>query len=171
MGRGGKWVFGWAFLILSHSALAMESTLAPSSARFAVIQSKVGAKYTFLLNTYSGSVFMLVKDNQNRFSWEPMLAMGLQKKTDADKPRYQIVCSDETPEQIYLVNFWTGKTWILEKSNLSGKQAAAMLPYQWTPFKSEEDTQYEIEVEVIEVEETPAATTKNSTPPKRKLKK
>ena len=142
------------------AAQAGEMTSVPSSARFSIIQSKIGAKYTFLLNTYTGSVFMLVKDNQNRVSWEPMLVMGMPKKEDADKPRFQIVCSDEVPEHVFLINIWTGKSWILEKSSLSVKQAVAMLPYQWTPFKGEDDSQYEIEVEVIEVEETPTPVAK-----------
>ena len=54
-----------------------QSTVLPSNAQFEVVQSELAAKWTFLLDRFTGHVWQLVGTADNGNAWESVRVIGL----------------------------------------------------------------------------------------------
>ncbi len=123
-------------LVSASSAYAQSAdpspsqTSAPATSRFEIIQSPLAAKWTFLLDKYTGRVQQLVKTKDDGTAWESMLVIGLPKAALDPKVRYQIFTSGLAARHTFLLNVDTGQSWVLTtfKDEKSGDVTG------WSPF-------------------------------------
>jgi hypothetical protein len=59
-----------------------------ATSRFEIIQSPLAARWTFLLDKYTGRVQQLVKTKDDDNAWETMMVIGLPKAPLEPKVRY-----------------------------------------------------------------------------------
>lgn len=106
-------------------------TSAPATSRFEIIQSPLAAKWTFLLDKYTGRVQQLLKTKDDGTAWESMIAVGLPKATLESKVRYQIFTSGLAARHTFLLNVETGQSWVLTtfKDDKLGDVTG------WSPFE------------------------------------
>jgi hypothetical protein len=105
-------------------------TSAPATSRFEIIQSPLAAKWTFLLDKYTGRVQQLVKTKDDGTAWESMKMIELPKAPLEPKVRYQIFTSGLAARHTFLLNVETGQSWILStfKDDKLGDVTG------WSPF-------------------------------------
>lgn len=106
-------------------------TTSPPTARFEVVQSHLTAKWTFLLDKYTGNVFQLVKTKDDEMSWEKMKVYDLPAPKADLKVRYQIFTSGLAARHTFLLNIETGDTWLL----VTGKDSKGIEYHAWQPFE------------------------------------
>jgi hypothetical protein len=104
----------FAFILLASSAAMAEPnqwTATPPGARFEIVQSSLVARQTFKLDNATGRVWAQVTDNNGDFSWESVPVDGL-PSVDKPMPRFQIFCSGMGARWCFLIDAWTGETWL-----------------------------------------------------------
>ena len=91
-----------------------QSTSLPPDARFEIIQSPLAAKWTFRLDRFTGRVFQLVKTQEDGVAWQPMPNSRSPQLSNPMKPRFVIFTSGLAARHTFLVDSYTGQTWILK---------------------------------------------------------
>lgn len=105
-------------------------TSAPATSRFEIVQSHLAAKWTFLLDKYSGAVYQLVTTKDDGLAWENIPVKGLPKPTTPSRVRYQLFTSGIAARHTFLINIETSKTWyIVNTKDEKGNEILA-----WEPF-------------------------------------
>ncbi|MBN8679095.1 MAG: hypothetical protein J0M29_12780 [Chitinophagales bacterium] len=108
---------GWAQEPYSH-----QSSSAPQTARYEIVQSERGARYTFKIDKYTGRVFQIAEKNNQDLTWEPILFLDplAQNEITPNKVNFQVFISGLGARHIYLLQVDTGKTWQLAEDAKSG---------------------------------------------------
>lgn len=106
-------------------------TPVPSDARFTVIQSEIGPKWTFKLDRLTGVVYQLItlEDENNR--WERMRIEGLPKIDNPIRPRFILFTSANGPRWTFLMDTSTGRTWILVAHEVQTSEGETTTRYAW----------------------------------------
>jgi hypothetical protein len=94
----------------------------PQTARYEIVQSERGARYTFKIDKYTGQVFQIAEKNNHDLTWEPIIFKDprTQDETTPDKVNFQILISGLGARYIFLLQVNTGKTWQLAEDTKSG---------------------------------------------------
>lgn len=89
----------------------------PETSRFQIVQSEIGVSYTFNIDRYTGSVFLLVKGSDG-LTWQLIDAQE-QAFDEAipDQVNYQVFTSGIGVKFTFLLNVNTGITWQLMKDS------------------------------------------------------
>ena len=91
--------------------------------RYEIIQSKLAAKGTFRLDTYTGEVCQLESDGNKSEIWHklrriPALLQSVDSTIDG-RPNYNLFLSTIAMRFTYLINVNTGATWELVEDKLT----------------------------------------------------
>lgn len=97
----------------SSETATNQITPVPSDARFTLIQSEVGSKWTFKLDRLTGVVYQLTMPENENNRWERMRIEGLPKIDNPIRPRFILFTSAIGPRWTFLMDTSTGRTWIL----------------------------------------------------------
>ncbi len=93
---------------------------APETSRFQIVQSELGARLTFNIDKYTGSVFLLVEGSEG-FAWQLLEAEEqTSDETKPDQVNYQLFTSGLGVKMTFLINVNTGITWQLAKNSETG---------------------------------------------------
>lgn len=108
---------GWA-----QETYSNQFSSAPQTARYEIVQSERGAKYTFKIDKYTGQVFQIAGKSNQDLTWEPVLFLDTltQDETTPNKVNFQIFISGLGARHIYMLQVDTGKTWQLAEDSQSG---------------------------------------------------
>ena len=92
-------------------------TKVTDNARFVIVQSTIAVKLTFKLDTYSGFVYLLVADNDSKYSWQLMHIEGIPKADtyNLNTRNYSLFVSPLGVRYTFLMNTNTGATWMLKE--------------------------------------------------------
>lgn len=112
----------FAFKSWTQEAFSHQFSSVPQTARYEIVQSERGARYTFKIDKHTGQVFQIAEKNNQDLTWEPILFMNplTQDETTPDKVNFQIFISGLGARHIYLLHLDTGKTWQLAEDSQSG---------------------------------------------------
>jgi len=89
---------------------------APETSRYQIIQSELGVRLTFKIDKYLGEVYLLVKGEDDRLTWESMIKEEHpfdEAIQNQEKVNYQIFTSGLGIKFTFLINVNTGATWQL----------------------------------------------------------
>lgn len=118
-------------LARSSETAANQMTSIPSDARFTIIQSELGPRWTFRLDRHTGVVYQLwILENENS-SWERMRIEGLPTINNPLRPRFVLFTSGMGPRWTFLMDTSTGKTWILAAHEVQTAESETTTPYAW----------------------------------------
>jgi hypothetical protein len=127
----GLWS-GGAAMGQSGNSDVHQSTTAPTDARFEVVQSEIAAKWTFLLDRFTGHVWQLVVTANNGNAWESVRIIGLPTIAAPSAPRFQIFESGIAAKFQFLLDTVSGKTWtLITQKNRDGSSDGLI----WEPFE------------------------------------
>lgn len=96
-----------------------QATTTPEGARFQIVQSELAAKWTFILDRFTGRVFQLVTNESGDFVWQAMEVQGRDKTIRPIHARFQIFTSGVAARFTFLVDTNTGDTWQLTSTTES----------------------------------------------------
>lgn len=89
----------------------------PPGARYEIVQSTLAARWTFLLDRYSGTVHLMTVDNDKNATWTVVPRAASDRTREAQiaigEPRYQIFLSGLVARDTFLIDSMTGDTWVL----------------------------------------------------------
>jgi hypothetical protein len=99
--------------LLGAQAAEAKQTSLSSQQRFEVIQSNLVRRLTFKLDKFTGDVFLMVKDSNDRTVWEKMVRQRHPQDRVSNRYRvnYQISLSELVAADTFLTNISTGATW------------------------------------------------------------
>ena len=108
---------GWTQEIYSH-----QFSSAPETARYEIVQSERGSRYTLKIDKYTGQVFQIAEKRNGDLTWEPILLLEMltQEEATPDKVNYQVFISGIGARYILLLHVKTGKTWQLAEDKETG---------------------------------------------------
>jgi len=109
---------------LTHHSWAQEAnhefSSAPENVCYQIVQSQLGARWTFKIDKYNGKVFQLVKGKDGSV-WQMIYKnIHTQDEITQDKVNYQIFTSALGARWTFLLNVNTGATWQLTEDKKSG---------------------------------------------------
>jgi hypothetical protein len=110
------------------------STSVPPGSRFEIVQSQLAAKWTFRLDKYTGRVYQLVKDSEEKTSWQAMDVDQLPKIANPIKPRFQIFTSGLAARHTFLLDIDSGATWLLVTGTKLDALGNEYENHSWEPF-------------------------------------
>lgn len=94
---------------------------APDSVQYELIQSELGARYTFKVDKFNGYIFQLVQGEED-LTWQKIELVDIfQDKDSLDRVNYQLFVSGLGARYIFLLNVNTGMTWQLTEDLDSGE--------------------------------------------------
>jgi hypothetical protein len=97
-----------------------QSSSAPETSRFEIIQSELAARITLKIDKYTGNVFQLVKGSKG-LSWQLIPAEKHPgDNVTANKVNYQVFTSGLAVRMTYLINVNTGASWQLSEDSELG---------------------------------------------------
>jgi hypothetical protein len=106
------------FIFFSSLTFAQTATVRPNfqteppqNSRFEMIQSGIGARFTFRLDKFTGRVWQYVKGANDEDGWQEMLVSP--KPTASSKPKFQIFLSGIGARYSFLIDNDNGNTWLL----------------------------------------------------------
>ena len=107
----------WSQDVYSHQFSSV-----PDNARYEIIQSERGARYTLKIDKYSGKVFQMVLKEDSDLTWEPIMILEefTKEETTDGKVNFQVFISGLGARFIFLLQIDTGKTWQLAEDTNSG---------------------------------------------------
>ncbi len=108
---------GCAQLVYSH-----QFSTVSNNARYEIVQSERGSRYTFKIDKYTGQVFQLVEKKNKDITWESIVLPETFKKeepTDGEV-NFQVFISGIGARYIFLLQIDTGTTWQLAEDPQSG---------------------------------------------------
>ena len=104
-----------AFVILGASAALADPnqwTTTPPGGRFQIVQSALVLRQTFKLDNGTGHIWELGTSPGGDPMWQPVQVDNL-PQIDKPTPRFQIFCSGMAVRWCFMIDSWTGQTWIL----------------------------------------------------------
>jgi len=106
---------GW-----SQETYHSQFSSSPETSRFQIVQSEMGARYTFNIDKYTGSVFLLVK-SKSGLTWQIIESEDQDyDKKIPDQVNYQLFTSGLGVRYTFLINVNTGITWQLTEDSKTG---------------------------------------------------
>ena len=105
-------VFGLALRAQEPSDIHQQ-TVAPSNARYEIVQSELAAKWTFRLDRFTGHVAQLTHNKDNENVWEEMRIINIPYIATPTRARFQIFTSGLAARHTFLIDTDTGKTWVI----------------------------------------------------------
>jgi hypothetical protein len=107
-----------AFFEATASAQGLSSevhhaTTTPSDARYEIVQSGNGVRWTFRLDRFTGRVDLMVATKDDGLTWQPMPVIGLEPIADARRPRFVVFISGHGARYTLLMDSVAGTTWLL----------------------------------------------------------
>ena len=102
-----------------------QHTVAPSNARFEIVQSELAAKWTFRLDRFTGHVAQLTHNKDDDNVWEEMRVIGIPYVATPTRPRFQIFTSGLAARHTFLIDTDTGKTWVIVKTKMEQNTKSA----------------------------------------------
>lgn len=98
----------------------------PPTSRYEIVQSELGVKTTLKIDKFLGHVYLLVKDSNDRLTWQ---LMDVEKQSnDTSIPgevNYQVFTSGLGMRFTFLLNVHSGITWQLAEDSTYGMFWAA----------------------------------------------
>lgn len=107
------------FLMVSLVSMAQDYAVSTSQTggRYEIIQSATLRRYTFKLDKYTGEVYQMTRNKEDRVVWEGIMNIGLSDKYPDHRSNqeitYQLFFSSISPQDCFLLNIKTGVTWQL----------------------------------------------------------
>lgn len=99
---------------------AYTSSAVPPGARFQIVQSELGARFTFRLDSWTGTVSLMTMRDDSSLAWEQMRRL-VNPSPDTQlpgRPNYLLFLSGLGNRYTFLINLNTGATWqIVENPN------------------------------------------------------
>ena len=83
----------------------------PQNSRFEMIQSGIGARFTYRLDKFTGRVWQYVKGANDEDGWQEMIISP--KPTASSKPKFQIYLSGIGARYSFLIDNDNGNTWVI----------------------------------------------------------
>jgi hypothetical protein len=111
-----------------------QQTVAPSSARFEIVQSELAAKWTFRLDRFTGHVAQLVHNKDDENAWEEMRVIGIPYIASPTRARFQIFTSGLAARHTFLIDTDTGKTWVIVTNKGKNEDGTEYEVSLWQPF-------------------------------------
>jgi hypothetical protein len=111
-----------------------QQTVAPSNARFEIVQSELAAKWTFRLDRYTGHVAQLTHNKDGDNVWQEMRVIGIPYITSPTRARFQIFTSGLAARHTFLIDTDTGKTWVIATSKGKNEDGTDYEDSLWQPF-------------------------------------
>jgi len=99
-----------------------QSSSAQETARYEIVQSELGARYTFKIDKYTGEVFQLVETESKDLAWQPIMFVDWLRQVDEpqDQINYQVFVSGLGAKFIFLLHVHSGRTWQLTEDSDTG---------------------------------------------------
>ena len=113
---------------------ADQQTTPPPNARFEIVQSPSGARWTFRLDRFSGRVSQYVSTADDYVTWEDMEVIGRPAIQTAAKPRFQIFTSGLGARFTFLLDTETGNTWQVVVGTRKAPDGTEYEVNVWQPF-------------------------------------
>ena len=114
----------WAYQVWSQDVYRHQFSSVPDSSRYEIVQSEMGARYTFKIDKYKGEVFQLVKSFNDDLSWE---SLGIDPIVDLYLETILGLLAELTPEQISALK------------EMTPEQISELTPAQMTKYGLEND--------------------------------
>jgi hypothetical protein len=111
------------------------ATSPPQNARYEVVQSSLAAKWTFLLDRFTGRVFQLVRTPTDGVAWEVMAALRLPNIANPTQARFQLFTSGIAARHTFLIDTSTGASWSLVSSIQKNDDGTQSEIPTWEPFE------------------------------------
>ena len=112
-----------------------QKTTTPNRGRYEIIQSELAAKWTFRLDRYTGIVHQLFETGQGDNTWRVMPVKNLPKIKNPVEPRFLIFTSGIASRHTFLMDTFTGVTWVLRETTISTGEGKEIKVNAWLPFK------------------------------------
>jgi hypothetical protein len=111
-----------------------QHTVAPTNARFEIVQSELAAKWTFRLDRFTGHVAQLTHNKDDEDMWEEMRVIGIPYIASPTRARFQIFTSGLAARHTFLIDTDTGKTWVIVTSKGKNEDGTEYDVSLWQPF-------------------------------------
>jgi hypothetical protein len=111
-----------------------QQTVAPSNARFEIVQSELAAKWTFRLDRFTGRVAQLTHNTNDENIWEEMSVIGIPFIASPTRARFQIFTSGLAARHTFLIDTDTGKTWVIVTSKVKNVDGTEYEVSLWQTF-------------------------------------
>jgi hypothetical protein len=115
-----------------------QQTVAPTNARFEIVQSELAAKWTFRLDRFSGHVAQLTRTKDGDMTWEDTPVIGLPQISSPLRARFQIFTSGLAAIHTFLIDTVTGRTWQLASDKGKNPDGSDFEAVVWQPFAADE---------------------------------
>jgi len=99
-----------------------QRTQPPPEARYEILQSDFGARFTFRIDRFTGETSQLVLQDDSTLTWQAIqkLPHPLTDTTIPGRANYQAFTSGIGPRYTFLINVNTGATWQLSEDPNQG---------------------------------------------------
>jgi hypothetical protein len=111
-----------------------QHTVAPSNARFEIVQSELAAKWTFRLDRVTGHVAQLVHTKDDEPAWEEMRVIGIPYIPSPTRPRFQIFTSGVAARHTFMIDTDEVKTWVIVTNKGKNEDGTEYETSLWQPF-------------------------------------
>lgn len=112
-----------------------QQTSPVNNARFEIIQSPLLYRLIFKLDRYNGMIWQLVISKDNSLTWELMLREDITPGT-LDRPRFQIFTSGIATKGTFLIDSYSGVTWVLVTRKERGEDGNEYDVLSWEMIKN-----------------------------------
>lgn len=124
-----------AGLAAAQDSLDGPATEPPRIARFEIIQPGATGQPTFRLDRFTGQVSELQRGAGDNWQWNDLEVRGLDR-ISAARPRFQIVAPAAAAGRTFLIDTFTGRTWVSRQSRRRNPDGSLMPFDYWTPFQN-----------------------------------
>ena len=114
----------------SHSP---QATVAPTDARYVIVQSEIAARWTFRLDRWTGHVAELVTTKSGDFTWQQMDVQGLAEAVAPLTPHFLIFTSGIAARFTFLLDTRSGASWVLVSTKAQNPDGTETQVDLWQP--------------------------------------
>ena len=119
--------------VLADDARGNERSVAPPAARYEVVQSPIGVRWTFRLDRVTGKTWLCVLSGEV-LTWEPMEITGLPFSPSNSAPHFQIFESALGARYTFLEDTLTGAVWIYTTGGKGEEEKRSWMPMGGAPI-------------------------------------